>query len=167
MATSIEDQIHKFFVDQEEDRCRAIESEYDDHDKARGRKEKRRKIAKPWRRVGESALCQEIDLLQLVTEFDFDLSEASFQSYCSARGVLTVAGEPGSRRWGFAADFSKGRDAYMSDPYFAHAIEVNGVRYKFSEQEMEFGWQLMLLARARLQDCWELYIHERARTKQQ
>lgn len=166
MAASIEDQIHKHFVDQEEERCRAIEDEYADHDKAHGRREKRRKIAKPWRRVGEAALCQEIDVLQLVTECDFDLSEASFQGYCSARGVLSVAGEPGSNRWAFVADFSKGRGAYMRDPYFAYAIEVNGERYKFSEQEMEFGWQLMQLARARLQDCWELYTQERMRTKQ-
>ena len=158
MAASIEDQIHKCLVEREEQRCIAIEAEYNRHGKLRGKKEKRRKIAKPWKRTGESALCQDVDLLEMVAEFDYNLSNMSFQEYCAARGVLHVAGEPDSTRWKYVADYEKTKDDYMSDSFFQFAIEVNGNRQRYSEQEMEFGWRLMLLARATIQDCWELHL---------
>lgn len=157
MAASVEDQIHKSLVDREEQRCITIEAEYKRRGETRGKKEKRRKIAKPWKRAGVSALCQDIEFLEMVTEFDYDLSIMSFQEYCAARGVLHVAGEPGSTRWNFVADFEKTKDEYMSDSLFQFAMEVNGKKQQYSEQDMEFGWQLMLLARATMQDCWEPY----------
>jgi hypothetical protein len=157
MVASIEDQVHQFLVREEEDRCRAIEVENDRNDGTRGKSIKRRVIVKPWSRPTPLALCQHPDLLVMVTEYDYDLSDDDFCAYCTARGVLHVAGQPGTTRWTFLSDYTKPKSAYLSDPYFQHGEEVDGKRHRYSDTEMETGWKIILLERAHLQDCWELY----------
>lgn len=164
MGATIEDQIHRFLVEKEEQRCRAVEAEYNKHSETLGKKEKRRKVTKPWKRSGEAALCQDIDVLQMVTEYDYDLSDESFQQYCAGRGTLHVARESGSKWWEWVADYERTKSAYLNEPYFRHAIEVNGTRQMYSDQEMEFFWELMILARATMQDCWELYSKEKSQS---
>ena len=92
MGILIEDQIHQFFIKKEEDQCRALE-------KKSGKKIKRNKIKKPWTRAPKSSLCQDLDLLIIVDQYDYDLGNVDFKKYCRARSVLHVAGEEGSKRW--------------------------------------------------------------------
>ena len=160
MVAIIEDQIHQFLIEQEEERCRALEAEFNKNEETKDKKVQRKTISKPWVRPGEFGLCQGVDLLIMVDEYDYDLSDKMFQSYCSARGILHVAGEPGSRRWLYLADYRKTKSDYLTDPYFQFAEEVNGKRYRYTNEEMETGWKIMLLGRANLQDCWELYSRE-------
>lgn len=157
MVASIEDQIHQFLIDQEEKRYRAIEAENNKNEKTKGKKVKRKAITKPWWRLGDAALCQEVDLLIMVSEYDYDLADEMFQAYCSARGILHVAGKRGSTRWQYLADYRQTKIAYLTDTYFQQAEEVGGKRYCYTDEEMETGWKIMLLGRAKLQDCWELY----------
>jgi hypothetical protein len=165
MAALIEDQIHQFLIEQEEERCRVIEAENNKSNEIKDRKVKRKTIPKPWTRLGNPALCLEVDLLIMVRDYDYDLSSKKFQDYCAARGILHVAGEPGSRRWKYMADYRKTKSAYFSDPYFQYAEEVDGKRHRFTDDEMETGWRVVLLGRAKLQDCWELYSHGSRTTK--
>lgn len=160
MVALIEDQIHQFLIKQEEERCRALEAEFDKSNEAKDKKVKRRTIPKPWARPGGSALCQEIDLLIMVDEYDYDLSNKTFQGYCSARGILHVTGEPGSRRWEYMADYAKTKRDYLADPWFQFAQEFDGKRYRYTNEEMETCWKIVRLGRAKLQDCWELYSQE-------
>jgi len=157
MVALIEDQIHQFLIDQEEKRCKEIEASYNKNEETRGKKVKRKTISKPWARPSGSALCQEPDLLIMVNQYDYDLSDERFQAYCSERGILHVAGDPGSRRWKYLADFRRTKSAYLADPYFQFAQEVDGKQYRYTDAEMETGWKIMLLGRAMIQDCWELY----------
>jgi hypothetical protein len=157
MVALIEDQIHLFLIDQEEERCRAIEAENNKHKETKGKKIKRKTILKPWVRPSDSALCQDVELLIMVSQYDYALSNKTFQAYCSGRGILHVAGEPGTKRWKYLADYRKTKSAYFADSYFHFAEEVGGKRYSYTEEEMETGWKTMLLGRAKLQDCWELY----------
>lgn len=160
MAALIEDQVHQFLIDQEEERCRALEAENNKTEETKDKKAKRKAISKPWARPGESALCQDTDLLLMVREYDYDLSEKTFQTYCSARGILHVAGELGSKRWKYVADFRKTKSAYLAEPYFQFSEEVNGKQHRYTNEEMETGWKIMLLGRAKVQDCWELFSRE-------
>ena len=160
MVALIENQMYQFLIDQEEERCRAIEAENNKNEETKGEKVKRKTIPKPWERPGESALCQEVDFLIMVSEYDYDLSDKTFQAYCSARGILHVAGEPGSRRWKYVADFRKTKSAYLADPYFQFPEEVNGKQHRYTDEEVETGWKIMLLGRAKIQDCWELFSRE-------
>lgn len=160
MVALIEDQIHQFLIEQEEARCSALEAEYNKNNETRGKKVKRKTIRKPWARPGESALCQEIDLLIMVDEYEYELSNKMFQDYCSARGVLHVTGMSGSRKWEYMADYTKTKRDYRADPSFQFAQEFDGKRYRYTNEEMETGWKIVLLGRAKLQDCWELYSRE-------
>lgn len=160
MVASIENQIYQFLKDQEEERCREIEAENNKNEETKNKKVKRKTIPKPWVRPVDSTLCQEVDLLIMVSEYDYDLSDKTFQTYCSARGILHVAGEPGSRRWKYLTDYRKTKSAYLSDPYFQLSEEVDGKRHRYTDEEMETGWKIMLLGRAKLQDCRELYSRE-------
>lgn len=167
MAALIEDQIHQLLIDQEEERCRAIEVENNKREGAKKKNNKvnRRIIKKPWARPGESAICQDYDLLIMVYDYDYDLSDKLFQEYCAARGVLHVAGVPGSRRWEYLEDYRKTKVTYLADPYFQFAEKLDGKQYRFTEEEMETGWTIMSLGRAKLQDCWELYSRKPRTTK--
>jgi hypothetical protein len=160
MVSPIEEQIHQFLIEQEEQRCRALEIEYNKNKETKGKIVKRKKISKPWRRPGEKALCQDDELLIMVDEYDYDLSNGKFREYCLARGVLHVAGEEGTRRWEYFVDYSKPKSDYLKDAYFQLAEEMNGKRYRYTSQQMETGWKIIILGRARLQDCWELYSKE-------
>jgi hypothetical protein len=161
MVALIEDQVHQFLIDREEERCRAIEAENNKHNETMGKKVKRKEITKPLVRPGDSGLCQENTFLLMVSEYDYDLSNKTFQAYCSARGILHVAGEPGSRRWKYLAGYRKTKSAYFADPYFQLSEEADGKQYRYTNEEMETGWKIMLLGRAKLQDCWELYSQNR------
>jgi hypothetical protein len=113
-----------------------------------------------WKRPYPMMICQDIDVLQHVTKYDFDLSNADFRHYAKQRGVLYVAGVEGSPRWHFTGDFAKGRAEFMSDVYFKFSQEDPlrpGVRHKYTAEEMEFHWKVMCIARGKLQDAWELY----------
>jgi hypothetical protein len=160
MAALIEDQIHQFLIEKEEERCKALEAEYNKSVETKGETVKRKKIPKPWSRPCKNALCQDIDLLIKVDEYDYDLLNIKFQEYCLTRGVLYIAGEVGSRHWDFFVDVGKTKSEYLEDPYFQSAIEVAGKRHSYTNEEMESGWTIIIIGRGKLQDCWELYSKE-------
>ncbi len=150
MAPTIAEQVQKWLENREEERC--LERE-----RATGKKLIRKPVAVPIVRVGPRALCQNVDHLMKVSEYDFDLSDSRFQAYCSARGTLHVAGEPGSTRWQWHADCSLSKDEYLANRYFQFAQEFAGTRQRYTPEDMEVQWKIILLGRATLQDCWELF----------
>jgi len=165
MAALIEDQIHQFLIDQEEKRCKAKEAENSKHEETKNNKVKRKTISKPWTRPSTSSLCQESDLLIMVYEYDYDLSIKRFQEYCHNRGILHVAGEPGSTRWEYMADFRKTKRDFLADPYFQTSEDVSGKKHRYTDEEMQTHWKIVSLGRATLQDCWELYSREPQSTR--
>jgi hypothetical protein len=158
MVPLIEDQIHQFLIDKEEQRCTSLEIENGKNKETKDKKVKRRVIPKPWVRPNDAALCQETDLLMMVNEYDYDLSDKTFQDYCCARGILHVAGVPQSTRWVYFINYRKRtRSDYLKDPCFQFAEEVNGKRYRYTDKEIEIGWKIIQLGRAKFQDCWESF----------
>jgi len=156
-AEPIEEQIHQHFIRLEQERCRQLEST--------GKKAKPRAIAKPWKRPGENTLCQETEFLVVVNRYDYDLSDPKFQHYCEERGVLYVASEPKTRRWDFFHHHDKSKKEFQEDPYFQFAEAHEGRRYRYTDEEMETHWRIILIGRAKLQDCWELYLKHGEITK--
>jgi len=150
MAPTVAEQVQKAQVAREETRCRQIEL-------AKGKKVKRTTIPMPVVRGGPKALCQNLEYLADVAEYDYDLSDLPFQDYCLSRGMLHLAGAAGSTRWRYHADYWLSKDDYLAAPYFRFAQEHEGNRYKYSPSEMDVQWRIIHLARATLQDCWELY----------
>lgn len=149
MATLIEDQIHKVFIAREKERCRALAAKT-------GKPVEPDEVPKPWRRDGRGIL-QDLELLKCVSEFDYDLADPKFQDYCRERGVLHVAGELDSQRWAYAKDWRKGKRVFLANPHFQRAQPHEGKTYRYTAEELETHWGILCLARATLQDCWELY----------
>jgi hypothetical protein len=157
MVPRVEEQMHQALIAQEEERCKKLESDHEKSEETRGKKVKRRAIARPWTRPAERSLCERADLLMLVTQYDYDLADESFLNHCEARGVLHVAGVPGSRRWEFFSDYGKLKSEYLADPYFQFAEKSSAKQYRYTDREMDSGWEIIVLGRATLQDCWQVY----------
>jgi hypothetical protein len=90
MVASIQDQVHEHLIQLEEERCRQLEAE--NRDKGVTREVKRREIPKPSVRPGDDGLCLG-EFLEVITAYDYDLSDEDFQAYCQRRGTLHVAGQ--------------------------------------------------------------------------
>lgn len=160
MAALIEDQMHEYLKRKEKERCKTLEIEQEKQEKKTGKKGKKiteRKVSKPWTRVPRETLCQEVDLLVMVSEYDYDLSNADFREYCRERGVFNVAGEEGSKRREYFLNHKKKKDEFLDDPYFQFAQESNGKKYRYTDDEMKTGWKTVEIGRAKLQDCWEIF----------
>lgn len=149
-APTIAEQVYRGLVAREDERCLRVEAET-------GVREERRRIRVPLVRIGPRALCQNIDYLQMVTKFDYDLNDVRFQEYCQRRAALQIAGHPGTRRWMYFADCRLAKADYLADPYWQEAEESHGKRHRFSPDEMDSGWTVIQVGRAAFQDCWELY----------
>ena len=158
MVALIEEQMHQILIQEEEDRCRRIESERLKNGENTTKPVRRTKIQKPWSRTSSVCLCQDVELLALVYEYDYDLSDSNFRRYCERRGVLYVAGVPDSRYWDYFFDHSKSSQDFISDERLRFAEEVDGKRHRFSDSEIHGLWKIVLLGRAKLQDCWEMYV---------
>lgn len=156
MVMLIEDQMHQFLVDAEEVRCRKLE---ESETGASKKAVVRRKIGKPWVRPSAQALCHDIETIYLlmVSEFDYELANEDFQRYCSQRGVLHVAGESNSIRWEYMKNHKRTKAEYLANPFFQYAAGTSKEKYKYSPEEMETGWKIIQIGRAKLQDCWELF----------
>lgn len=154
-APLIEEQILTHFVREEEERCLEAEAKLRAEGKTgEAAQVKRRKVSKPWTRRG-AGLCPP-EFLEFVTAFDYELEAPGFEEYCRRRGVAHVIGD-GQRR-ALMADHQRSRTAFMRAPYFRSAQRVDGKKpYRFTDAEMETHWRIVLLGRAALQDCWELF----------
>jgi hypothetical protein len=149
MRLSVQEQIHRSLVAEEEAHGSALEAQ-------KGKPVKRRHV-RAWKRPGPEHLTQDPELLVRITEFSYDLEKKGFQKYCEGRGVLHVAGQRGSRRWLYMSDTRKDRDQFLSDPSFQYAQEHHGQRYKYTDEEMATAWRIVQLGRAALEDAWDLY----------
>lgn len=105
------------------------------------------------------SICQDLDVLRGVRQWDFDLTDQGFLDYAHARGVLYKAGVSGSKRFRFTADHTAAEADFKSDPYFQRAIPSRQYPdgYPYSDADMETHWQIMLAVKGALQDCWQIF----------
>lgn len=144
MATPIEEQIHRH--------AQALADE-----KAKAANRKLRPIPKPWTRLHPQGLCQDVEFLEMVREFDYHLEDERFQAYCRARGVIHVAGAKGSRLWQYMLEHWRTREEYSRELQCGPEDLEDGKRRQFTKVDLESYWAVLQLGRAKLQDCWELY----------
>jgi len=156
MALHIEDQMLRHLQEKEEQRCRMLEEENRKTPKKKGIQVKRRKIQKPWTRFPNEALCQETELLLTVSEFDYDLSDESFQEYCRIRGVLHIAGNPNSRRWYYVKNHDIEENDFRKDRIIQYEKSIDGEEVERSKDAVDFDWKIISIGRAKIQDCWEI-----------
>lgn len=68
--------------------------------------------------------------------------------------------KPGTSAHSIVCDWSKGRAEYLADPAHWLAMERDGRRYRYSDEEMEQAWRWLMSSRLHLQ------AHYMARTGQ-
>lgn len=104
-------------------------------------------VHKPWTRGAFPKLCQDTEWVATIYEYDYDLPNTEFQEYCRSRGVLHIAGTPGSKRWEFCVNHQWSADEFFEDDPSATDIGSD--------------WRILRTARGKLQDCWELFRRDR------
>lgn len=154
MANHIADQMHEAVLAAAELDFKRAKSA---HEASGGKKPKKVTPPRPWDRLHPKALCQELELLLLVKEYDYDLTSNRFAEYCERRGVLCGTGERDTPRWDLFVNYETDEDAYLANDYFRYAEATGDTAYRFSDDEMRSQWKSVLLYRARLQDCWEIF----------
>ena len=115
-----------------------------------------------WKRPHAATLLMDTETLKLVTEYDYDLSDEQFEEYARRRGCMNGAFREGSRHrmyvrehWLSEADFLADEDPDVTHPEPSVYNDFSPPRY--TEAERRGTWQVIALARAALQDCWEVY----------
>lgn len=109
-----------------------------------------------------AALCQDVERLLACDHWDYDLTDVAFVATCVARGVLYRFGSPGGRAWRFIENVSLSVEDWLADEGVRFAQEHEGKRHRFSDEDLRAHWRCVLIQRARVQDCWEIYRAETA-----
>lgn len=112
-----------------------------------------------WQRPYPEAILTRYELLCKITNFDFDLGNEGFQKYARSRGCLNTAFRAGSCHRRYVHDHWLTEADYLADNdiEITHAQIYEGKRHEYTESERHGNWQLIVVARAKLQDCWEVY----------
>jgi hypothetical protein len=105
------------------------------------------------RRPTPVALCQDVDTLLGIRRYDFDLNDPAFREYADRRGVLYLAGTPGSPQWRFVADHDVTEADFLGEPSFHVSIGA----HRYTDDDMATHWKIMRIAKAKLQDCWDIF----------
>lgn len=126
-----------------------------------------------WRRSHPQMLLQDIELLQKVTSFDYDLMDPDFVRYAHARGCMNGAGVPGKcdpdcathsqpekpfngdvgqwRRW--VREHWRTFEEFMAGDDLRFTMEGK----ELSDEHRRVTWKCIRIARGQLQDCWEIF----------
>lgn len=112
-----------------------------------------------WHRPHPQTLLLRYETLCKITEYDYDLSDSEFVEYARSRGAMNTAFTAGSPHREYVKNYWLTEADYIADQRkgVSHAQLYEGYRYKYTEAERRSNWKLVRLARAKLQDCWEIY----------
>ncbi|GHV50274.1 hypothetical protein FACS1894216_02170 [Synergistales bacterium] len=113
-----------------------------------------------WKRPYPQTILMDTDILQKVTEHDFDIMAPGFEEYAERRGCLNGAGVKGSDRWKIVTDHSWTLKKFLASGLLSRNEKKT---IKFDEADVRTTWKCILYAKAHLQDCWELWNQTRRR----
>lgn len=125
-----------------------------------------------WKRPAPCTILTNTSTLLKITDYDFDMSAAGFEEYAERRGVLSNAGIKGSGRWNVVMDHSWTKERFMSSDVMRDNREAVAKGWAgsggqplsvriFTDEERELSWKVILIAKAHLQDCWEVWLNLR------
>ena len=138
-----------------------------------------------WKRPHPQMLLQDIDLLQKITSFDYDLLDPDFVEYAHARGCMNGAGVPEEsdpdheahclrmqklgRELGikqekpFNGDVGQWR-RWVREHWrtFEEFMASDDLKFTLAGKELpaehrRLTWKCIRIARGQLQDCWEIF----------
>lgn len=98
------------------------------------------------------ALCQDIDVLKRISEYDFDYSAPEFREYCKRRGIVWLSIAPKYLETTIKV-YSVWSDERIRKDYFKESI----TGYQYDDDDKDGFMQILRIQKGKLQDCWELY----------
>ena len=105
-----------------------------------------------WRGLCAVSICQDIDILQAITEYDYDLHDIEFEKYCVSRF--------GHSRAAYPPAFEHICDYGMSKKVWFDHYRKNEVGTIFPDDDLETLWQGRKIRLGKYQQCWELFRAE-------
>ncbi len=69
-----------------------------------------------------------------------------------------MAGSFGSRRWMFCLHHSRKFDDYCCEPDYKNSVSQDADVDELPDPGSDIGWKIVRIARAKLQDCWEMFV---------
>lgn len=107
-----------------------------------------------WKRRGNFALCQELDVLERIYDHDFDLNDEGFRNELETRGVLSFKKLENlslEQHIDILQNWSEHR--VLTDDILAYSI----TGLKFDEAHKKTSLRIWKITRGKIQDCWEIY----------
>jgi len=107
-----------------------------------------------WKRPYYQTICQDIKVLEKVTDFSFDLSNKKFIKYLRDRLGYDYSGAnlPKETLLDILQNWSDER--FITDPLLSHS--VTGKLFSLDDRKGQL--KVHCLEKAAIQDCWELFI---------
>jgi hypothetical protein len=120
-----------------------------------------------WKRPHSNMICQNIDVLLKVSEYNYDLTDSDFRDYARAR----LGWENISNKYIFLKWQPGGKFAPVNDPaeQETRKNEVRDVIYGLIKRQIfdnSVDQKIHDIAIAHLQDLWELFLNERIITNE-
>ena len=112
-----------------------------------------------FKRRCEFELLQDSDLLEKVTEYDFNLKDYSFRVELSERGVIDFGIEfPENEFTQYDLEIYQllENSEIKNHPAFMETI----IGKKLTEKEKILHSKIIILIKASIQDCWEIYKND-------
>ena len=101
-------------------------------------------------------VCQDFSVLVKVYAYNYDLDDTGFIEYCKNRGSWNKVPFEGA-----AYEFFEDCTLEKLDFLLTQESRVSMHGYKFSENELDAMWSIILAGRGALQDSWEVYTGRR------
>jgi len=113
-----------------------------------------------WKGPLPISICQDMNILLKITEYDYDLRNQEFEEYCRSRFGFCRPQDP--------KYFEQLCDLTTDKKKFFESWKICG-RYasqemigkKISDDRLELEWKIFNITRGKLQDCWEIFIGRR------
>lgn len=108
---------------------------------------------------------QNIDKLEAITEYTFDITDHEFRMFCDNERTLFRAMEHSPEHHQYFADLALTESDWIAEQCLPlrFAQEWNGKRHRYSDDEMRSRWACMQISRAVLQDAWNRFLQNERR----
>lgn len=122
-----------------------------------------------WKRPHPQQICQEMDVLLQIREFDFDMRQPAFRDYLRVRGIWDIDGavwgvedpDPDCLQMKVYKDCPSFQIAFYQDwseeQVFRDLQPLRPDLYRMTDKDRHSNVRLWKITRGKCQDAWELF----------
>ena len=101
-----------------------------------------------------------MNILLMITEYDYDLKNQEFEKYCRSRFGFCRPTDPKyfKQLCDLTTDKNKFFKSWKVCGQYAHQDMIGK---EISNDQLELDWKIFKVTRGKIQDCWEIFIGRR------